>query len=724
MGSIGTRPLVQARLHGRLNVFCEPTGLRSCPAPPRRRPPGCTSTARTRSTTGPDTGTTPPFCSAFSPSTSPPRCPAPPPRRRGERVCVAGLHTGRRHNKVHGTGQLLINLPYACAADGDAEPCARSKKAAPTGWRCFARRFAPLTGVRPAPPPTPHAITRLEWLKRGLPALRRQRRGEEAVLASAGPGPLAGDEPAFTCDAIWMAGVPDAFTVVFGPGDLAANQRPRPRRVRDRAELDGVRRGGLPDAARLHRAPHAQSGMGEERSPVSVLVDHDDLLAFASGVFTSLGLPAAAAAAAAEALCYGDLTGLSSHGLANLTRLYLPLFESGRCDPGAGLTVLADRGASRPGRRRTLAGPVGRGRGHGPGGGPGRPLRHRDGRGPRGHPLRLRRAPRRARGRPRHDRHGRLNCGRQRIARPAGRQARHAGHQSAGGGGPGGQPSAVPTGHEHHRRAHRPGSGRRPGRGAGACGLAGGRSAEPRSPTRRLRPRRGAPALAGRSLPGRTRASGSASRWRYLPPSCPALASGPRPRRLSGDGGPSGRDDDIGFFVAAIDPPRRAATPAANRRATPCSARLLDCPPVPGKANRCATPAGTRRTAPVGTGPRRPAVRRPVPGIGRGRGRTRAAVARAARPGARVRRRRARSRRARGRRVRGRGQAAGARGPGEGAHPPPGRPGHETRAVCQQVCPGGRGARAGDHEPVRDRARHPGRTASASLVSRRCRSAV
>jgi LDH2 family malate/lactate/ureidoglycolate dehydrogenase len=80
-------------------------------------------------------------------------------------------------------------------------------------------------------------------------------------------------------------------------------------------------------------------------SRASVRLDHEDLVSFAAGVFAERGVPAARARLAAETLCYGDLTGLSSHGLANLGRLYLPLFEQGRVDPVAAPAVRNDLGA-------------------------------------------------------------------------------------------------------------------------------------------------------------------------------------------------------------------------------------------------------------------------------------------------------------------------------------------------------------------------------------------
>src|SRR2546421_6981181 len=81
-------------------------------------------------------------------------------------------------------------------------------------------------------------------------------------------------------------------------------------------------------------------------TPPQVRVDYQGLLSFVPDVLTAHDLPPKTAMAAAEALCYGDLTGFASHGVANLARLYLPLLETGRCDPRAEPVIVADRGAS------------------------------------------------------------------------------------------------------------------------------------------------------------------------------------------------------------------------------------------------------------------------------------------------------------------------------------------------------------------------------------------
>ncbi|SDC53475.1 Ldh family oxidoreductase [Actinokineospora iranica] len=77
-----------------------------------------------------------------------------------------------------------------------------------------------------------------------------------------------------------------------------------------------------------------------------VRVPHDDLLGFTAAVFAAHGATRARARTAAEALCHGDITGTTSHGLVNLTRIYLPLLASGRGSAETEPRVLADRGAS------------------------------------------------------------------------------------------------------------------------------------------------------------------------------------------------------------------------------------------------------------------------------------------------------------------------------------------------------------------------------------------
>ncbi|WP_275040880.1 Ldh family oxidoreductase [Nocardiopsis halotolerans] len=58
----------------------------------------------------------------------------------------------------------------------------------------------------------------------------------------------------------------------------------------------------------------------------------------------------------------------------------------------------------------------------------------------------------------------------------------------------------------------------------------------------------------------------------------PGAGLGPHPDALAGDGGPSGRDDDIGFLVAAIAPDALREGAAAD--ADGLFGALLACPPT------------------------------------------------------------------------------------------------------------------------------------------------
>lgn len=236
LGTFGTRPLVEAGHVGRLNVFCEPTGLRHLPR--------ATAAATARVTVdGEDAVDDRPgaghnatvllgflaqhLAAALGPAAGGGPSPA---------VCVAGLHTGTLHNKVHGTGSLLLNLPYASAADGAAAEDALSR-ALGEGLREFTARFSGLPlFARTASDAA--RITRLEWLKRGLPALGAQPAWGEELLARAGIAPWPADEPAFTCDAIWLAGTEDTYTTVFGPGSLDANRAHAAGEFVDLADLE------------------------------------------------------------------------------------------------------------------------------------------------------------------------------------------------------------------------------------------------------------------------------------------------------------------------------------------------------------------------------------------------------------------------------------------------------------------------------------------------------
>ena len=350
LGTYGTRPLLEAGHHGRLNVFCEPTGLRALPRATASMTARITVTGEDAVDDHPDAGHNATVLLGFLAQHLAAHLDGAVP---GARVCLAGLHTGRTHNRVHGAGTLLVNLSYRTTADG------RHLKAAVTrhvtgGLLRFTELFASTREfARTARDATD--ITRLGWDKHGLPALDNGDAWAEALLARAGARPANGD-PGFTCDAIWAAGLDDAFTAVLGPGDLATNHAHARRGVRRPRRPGGLRGRHPPPGHPLRRRPPTRPSRKEPRMTVSttspatsdhasVLVGHAELHAALTGLFTGHGIPAPRARLAADALCHGDLTGLDSHGVFNLSRLYLPLLESGRCDPRAEPRTVTDLGA-------------------------------------------------------------------------------------------------------------------------------------------------------------------------------------------------------------------------------------------------------------------------------------------------------------------------------------------------------------------------------------------
>nr|WP_205624200.1 M20/M25/M40 family metallo-hydrolase [Amycolatopsis vancoresmycina] len=218
MGVYGTRPLIEAGHVGRLNVFCEPTGLRYLTRSTAAMTACVTVDGAGSVDDEPGAGHNATVLLGFLAQHFATALDGAEP---GGRVCVAGLHTGTAHNRVYGTGRLLLNLSYPTAAAGRRleELLARALRAGLTEFR---ERFH-ATGELRRTAEDAAKIVSLRWHKRGLPALDCRDRWATALLDSAGVAAWPPAEPAFTCDAIWMQDVPGTATVVLGPGDLAGN---------------------------------------------------------------------------------------------------------------------------------------------------------------------------------------------------------------------------------------------------------------------------------------------------------------------------------------------------------------------------------------------------------------------------------------------------------------------------------------------------------------------
>jgi LDH2 family malate/lactate/ureidoglycolate dehydrogenase len=319
-----------------------------------------------------------------------------------------------------------------------------------------------------------------------------------------------------------------------------------------------------------------------------IRLSYEDLVDFVTEVFAHRGVPAARASVAATALCYGDLAGLSSHGLANLTRLYLPLFDRARVDPAAEPSVVTDTGpcvlwdahralglwaasaamdlaVTRAGRYGVGVVSVRSGTHFGCAG------------------VHTRRAAA----------HGMVgvlaaNCGRQRIARPPEGRLAMLGTNPLSVAAPAGalppfvldmSTTAVPTG--RIRLAARRDQEIPPGWLADESGR------PVTDPAAFDRGDAHLQWLGGASETGGYKGFGLGLMVEVLAALLPGAGLGPEPDALLGDGGPSGQDDDIGFLAMAFAP--AVLRPGADfaRDAERMFATLLACPP--------AQPGGTTR---------------------------------------------------------------------------------------------------------------------------------
>ncbi|MEU9980221.1 M20/M25/M40 family metallo-hydrolase [Streptomyces sp. NPDC050856] len=220
MGSFGTRWLTSLGQVGRLTLFAEPTGrtfMDSSTATMtlRLRVEGQDSTDD-----HPEQGHNATVALGFLAARLAGELGG--DRADGSRVTVAGLETGSAHNRVYGSGQLLLNIAYPDTGTGalmrrrvtDALAGARGAFRAAYSGNPLTRRVADDWDD----------VVRAEWLKQGLPTLANRDPAMEAVLRGAGlrRHTPATDGAPFTCDAIW-AGGPGRYVCVCGPGRLDRN---------------------------------------------------------------------------------------------------------------------------------------------------------------------------------------------------------------------------------------------------------------------------------------------------------------------------------------------------------------------------------------------------------------------------------------------------------------------------------------------------------------------
>lgn len=333
-------------------------------------------------------------------------------------------------------------------------------------------------------------------------------------------------------------------------------------------------------------APTERTAGGRGSPDRAVRVPHASLVAFAAEVFERRGVPPRRARTAGEALVYGDLSGMRSHGLANLTRLYLPLLDDGRALPDAEPEVLADRGAAllldahkalglwAASEALDLA--AERAAEYGIGLVSVRDATHF---GCAGHHTR------------RLAERGLIgilasNCGRQRIARPPGGRAAMLGTNPmsvAAPAGPGLPPfvldmstTAVPTGKVREAA--------RAGRSIPEGWLQDERG-RPVTDPGALDRGEGFPLwLGGRPETGAYKGYGLALLVEVLAALVPGAGLGPAEEAHAGHGGPTGRDDDIGFLALAVAPGALRPVDGFLQDAAGLFQALLDCPPLDANA--------------------------------------------------------------------------------------------------------------------------------------------
>jgi acetylornithine deacetylase/succinyl-diaminopimelate desuccinylase-like protein len=239
MGVYGTRMLTDQHYTGRINIFCEPTGGRLLTRSTASMTARVAVDGEDSIDDAPGDGHN---ATVLLGHLAGHLAATLPPYAQSGQVCVAGLETGPLHNKVYGSGQLMLNLSYGTAADGIALEQALEKELQ-AGLTRFTARFTGdrLLGLTAA---DAALITRLDWLKRGLPTLdAHDPWAEELLCTGAGLPRWPAGRPAFTCDAIWAGGLPGAFSAVFGPGDLRHNNAHAEGEFADRCDLESFAAG-------------------------------------------------------------------------------------------------------------------------------------------------------------------------------------------------------------------------------------------------------------------------------------------------------------------------------------------------------------------------------------------------------------------------------------------------------------------------------------------------
>ncbi|EHN73184.1 peptidase M20 [Streptomyces coelicoflavus ZG0656] len=222
LGTYGTRfALREGGIEAGLLVVAEPTSGRFLDCASAAMTPEITVTGRDSTDDHPYEGTNATLALSHAALTMT-HVLAPVVEEVNAKLCVSGLTTGAAHNRVYGSGSLKFNIAYyddAARTRLEREVEAAFTKTA-ADFRTRWRDSAPAGRIAESY----EDVVRLNWLKRGYPALANRHPALETVLNQAGLHRHEGaaDGSAFTCDAIWASEHCD-YAVVCGPGDLDLN---------------------------------------------------------------------------------------------------------------------------------------------------------------------------------------------------------------------------------------------------------------------------------------------------------------------------------------------------------------------------------------------------------------------------------------------------------------------------------------------------------------------
>ncbi|USB31712.1 M20/M25/M40 family metallo-hydrolase [Paenibacillus sp. YPG26] len=221
MGVYGTKLLADRGYLGSLNVFAEPSGGVFFDSSTTSMTARIEVQGQDSTDDAPESGHNATLLLGYLSSHLLARLSA-PVESVGGKMCLAGIHTGLMHNKVYGSGRLLMNFAYH-STEGGRQIRQLVEEALEALLSEFAQQYREFSQARYTAAAADH-ICKLTWVKQGLPVLNNRHPQWEEELGRLGwiRNPEEYPGQAFTCDAMW-AQCPEAYTIVYGPGGLGSH---------------------------------------------------------------------------------------------------------------------------------------------------------------------------------------------------------------------------------------------------------------------------------------------------------------------------------------------------------------------------------------------------------------------------------------------------------------------------------------------------------------------